>query len=190
LLHKDLDDWRITFVDTGSGSTVGERLRLVRPYLGGDAVFMANYADALTNLDLDAYLEYFNARDRVASFVSVAAPHTFHIVESDPDDSVRKLEAVTSSPVRINGGFFVFSQRIFDYLRPGEELVVEPFERLIAQRQLLAYPFDGFWLNMDTFKDKQRLDDLLSKDDAPWQVWRRGASRAAAVHRLRQAAGA
>jgi glucose-1-phosphate cytidylyltransferase len=92
--------------------------------------------------------------------------------------------------VRINGGFFVFSQRIFDYLRPGEELVVEPFERLIAQRQLLAYPFDGFWLNMDTFKDKQRLDDLLSKDDAPWQVWRRGASRGAAVHRLRQAAGA
>jgi glucose-1-phosphate cytidylyltransferase len=175
LLHRDLEDWRITFVDTGSGSTVGERLRQVRPHLNGDDVFMANYADALTDLDLDAYLEYFERRNKIASFVSVAPPHTFHVVRSDADHHVRGLEAVASSAVRINGGFFVFRQRIFAYLRPGEELVVEPFERLIGQRQLLAYPFDGFWLNMDTFKDKQRLDELLSRDDAPWQVWRRGA---------------
>jgi len=173
LLHRDLEDWRITFVDTGPGSTVGERLRQVRPHLNGDDVFMANYADALTDLDLDAYLEYFERRNKIASFVSVAPPHTFHIVHADADDHVRRLEAVASSAVRINGGFFVFRQRVFDYLRPGEELVVEPFARLIAERQLLAHPFDGFWLNMDTFKDKQRLDELLSRDEAPWQVWRR-----------------
>ena len=62
---------------------------------------------------------------------------------------------------------------IFDYIRDGEDLVLEPFDRLIAERQLLAYPFDGFWRNMDTFKDKQDLDDLLSREPAPWQVWKR-----------------
>ena len=73
--------------------------------------------------------------------------------------------------MRINAGYFVLRREIFDHLRPGEELVLEPFQRLIDERQLLAYPYDGFWRNMDTFKDKVELDDIVTRGDPPWQVW-------------------
>jgi len=76
--------------------------------------------------------------------------------------------------MRINGGFFAFKKDIFKYLKEGEELVHEPFRRLIAEEQLVAYQYDGFWACMDTFKDKQHLDDLYAKGNAPWQVWMNG----------------
>jgi len=172
LLRRDIDDWKLTFVDTGRHANIGERLRQVRPHLEGETAFLANYADGVSNLNLDAYLEYFERRGRIATFLSVAAPHTFHIVDADADHHVRKLEAVGRSVVRINGGFFAFRTEIFNYIREKEDLVLEPFDRLMAERQLLAHPFDGFWRNMDTFKDKQELDDMLARDNAPWQVWK------------------
>jgi len=178
LAHRDLDDWRISFVDTGLTSTVGERLRLVEPYLKGEEMFLANYSDGLADLDLPAYVEYFTRRKRIASFLSVSVPHTFHIVEADEDHQVRSLEAVARSAIRINGGFFVFRRQIFDYIDEGDDLVLKPFERLMRERQLLAYPFDGFWKNMDTFKDKQELDTLLARSAAPWQVWKRESAAA------------
>jgi len=173
LLQRDIDDWRITFCDTGRHSSIGERLRQVRPHLEGESMFLANYADGLSDLNLDAYLENFDKRGKKASFVSVAAPHTFHIVHADAEQHVTKLEAVGRSVVRVNGGFFAFKTEIFNYIREKEDLVLEPFDRLMAERQLLAYPYDGFWRNMDTFKDKMDLDDLLAHDKAPWQVWKK-----------------
>jgi glucose-1-phosphate cytidylyltransferase len=172
LLKRDIDDWRITFVDTGLHSSVGQRLRGVRRHLEGEELFLANYADALTDLDLRTYVDNFIKSGKIGCFVSVAAPHTFHIVETDPDHNVLKLEAVGQSRVRINGGFFAFRTQIFDHIREGEDLVIEPFERLMAERQLLAYPFDGFWRNMDTFKEKQNLDDMMTQGKTPWQVWK------------------
>ncbi len=172
ILTRDIEDWRITFVDTGLHASIGQRLRAVRKHLRGEEVFLANYSDGLSDLDLNAYLRYFEKRGRIASFLSVPAPHTFHVIEADADHTVTKLQAVARSAVRINGGFFVFRQVIFDHIRDGEDLVLEPFERLIAKRQLLAYPFDGFWRNMDTFKDRQDLDDMVSQGRTPWQVWR------------------
>lgn len=172
LLKRDIDDWRITFVDTGLQTSIGQRLLAVQRHLEGEAVFLANYADGLANLDLEAYLDYFQRRGKIGCFLSVAAPHTFHIVDADADHHVRKLEAVGRSVVRINGGFFVFRREIFDHIREGEDLVLEPFDRLIAARQLLAYPFDGFWRNMDTFKDKQELEEMLLNGNTPWQVWK------------------
>jgi glucose-1-phosphate cytidylyltransferase len=171
VLHKDIDDWRITFVDTGLHSNIGERLRRIRPYLEHDEVFLANYADGLSDLDLASYVENFLQRKKIACFLSVAAPHTFHIVHADAENHVSKLEHVGSSLVRINAGFFVLRTEIFDHLRPGEELVLEPFNRLIAKQQLLAVPHDGFWRNMDTFKDKIQLDEIVSQGRPPWQVW-------------------
>ncbi|HKP56854.1 MAG TPA: sugar phosphate nucleotidyltransferase [Polyangiales bacterium] len=173
LLDRDIQDWKITFVDTGLHSNVGERLRCVREYIEGDELFLANYADALCDLDLNAYIENFRHRNKVACFMSVPAPHTFHIVHSDAEYHATKLELVTRSPVRINGGFFVFRNEFFEYLQPGEELVVEPFARLMEKRQLLAVPHTGFWRNMDTFKDKMELDDLLNHGRGPWQVWQK-----------------
>ena len=172
LLKRDIHDWRITFVDTGLDSNVGQRLRWVRPHLEGEEIFLANYADGLSDLDLRSYVERFEARRKIACFVSVSVPHTFHIVQADSDQHVLSLEAVAQSAIRINGGFFAFRQEIFDYMREGEELVLEPFERLAAERQLLAHPFDGFWRSMDTFKDRQDLEDLWGQARAPWKVWR------------------
>ena len=173
LLRKDIDDWRITFVDTGLNSTIGERLRQVRRHIGEEDMFMANYSDGLSDLDLGKHVEWFKNRGRYASFLSVPAPHTFHIVHSDGEQFATRLEAVAQSPVRINAGFFVLRREIFEYMRPGEDLVLEPFERLMRERQLLAMPYDGFWRNMDTFKDKMQLDEMVAQGNVPWQVWRK-----------------
>lgn len=173
LLSSDIHDWTITFVDTGLSSNVGERLRRVRPHLGDDEVFLANYADGLSDLKLDAYIDSFLRTDNTACFLSVPAPHTFHIVHADDDGHVLKLEHIGRSPVRINAGFFVMRREVFEVMNPGEELVIEPFQRLIDRRKLIAVPYDGFWQNMDTFKDKMQLDEIVAAGDPPWAVWAR-----------------
>jgi glucose-1-phosphate cytidylyltransferase len=172
LLKRDIDGWRITFVDTGLRSNIGERLQKVRKHVENEEVFLANYSDGLTDLDCNAYLDGFlKKKGATASFLSVRVPQTFHIVHSDADGHATKLEYVGDSPLRINGGFFALRGEIFDYMKDGDELVVQPFERLIAKRQLVAVPYDGFWRNMDTFRDKVELDELVARGRAPWQVW-------------------
>jgi glucose-1-phosphate cytidylyltransferase len=171
LLNKDIDDWRITFVDTGPHTSIGERLRLVREHVADSEVFLANYADGVSDLNLDKYVSDFLARKKIACFLSVRVPHTFHVVRADPQQHVLELQHVTDAPLRINGGYFVLRREIFDYIKPGEELVVEAFHRLIEQKQLLAVEYDGFWRNMDTFKDKIQLDQMVESNQAPWRVW-------------------
>ena len=145
----------------------------MRAHHGDDEMFLANYSDGLSDLPLDTYVDGFVQRDKIACFITVPAPHTFHIVHSDADDHVVDLELVASSPVRINAGYFVLKREIFDYMEPGDELVDQPFSRLIAKRELLAVAYDGFWRNMDTFKDKVVLDEIDAAGKPPWQVWRR-----------------
>ncbi|HEY3499967.1 MAG TPA: sugar phosphate nucleotidyltransferase [Polyangiaceae bacterium] len=171
LLREDIHDWTITFVDTGLKSTIGERLRRVQQHLGQDEVFLANYADGLSDLNLAEYTEAFLAKKDVACFLSVPAPHTFHIVHSEPSGYVTKLEHVSRSPVRINAGYFVLRRSIFEYMNPGDELVLEPFERLIQKRLLRTVAYDGFWKNMDTFKDKIELEEIHARGRPPWQAW-------------------
>ncbi|MEN8160034.1 MAG: sugar phosphate nucleotidyltransferase [Myxococcota bacterium] len=172
LLERDIDDWVIHFVDTGLHANIGERLLAVQPHLAGEEAFLANYADGLTDLPLNRYVAESLESDAVASLLAVPAPHAFHIVEADAEGAVQRLQHVGESVVRINGGFFVFRREVFDYIQPGEELVAEPFRRLIAHGKLRAQPYDGFWASMDTFKDKQRFEDLLAQGEAPWQVWK------------------
>ncbi|HEY7661182.1 MAG TPA: sugar phosphate nucleotidyltransferase [Actinomycetota bacterium] len=171
LLTSDIEDWRITFVDTGVTSGIGERLRRVRPHLEGEEVFLANYSDGLTDLDLPTYVESVRSQDRIASFLCVRPTQTFHVVKDQDGGIVTNVEPVAESDVWINAGFFLFKQEIFDYIREGEDLVLEPFERLIGERQLLAYKYTGFWTAMDTFKDRERLEDLWSAGKAPWIMW-------------------
>jgi glucose-1-phosphate cytidylyltransferase len=173
LLGTDIHDWTITMVDTGRASNIGERLRRVRDHIGDDEYFLANYADGLSDLDLDPYVDAFVGSGNVAQFLTVRAPHTFHIVHADADGYVQSLEHVGRSTVRVNAGFFVFRRDIFDVMHEGEELVIEPFERLMQQRRLIAVSYDGFWQNMDTFKDKVELDAIAAGDAPPWQVWNR-----------------
>jgi glucose-1-phosphate cytidylyltransferase len=171
LLASDIDDWTITFVDTGLSANIGMRLRAVRQHLAGEEIFLANYADGLSDLRLDRDLDAFRASGKIASMLSVAVPQSFHTVVADEKGVVTGIQDVADSGVRVNGGFFAFRQEIFDYMQPGEELVVEPFQRLIEKGELLAHAHDGFWQSMDTFKDKQRFEELLAAGNAPWRVW-------------------
>jgi glucose-1-phosphate cytidylyltransferase len=175
MLRTDIDDWTVTFADTGLTSNIGMRLRSVEKYLddlGPDDMFMANYADGLSDVPLDEMIEWFEKSDKVACFLCVKPQLTFHYVHLNPDSTVKDFQDTTSTGLTVNGGFFIFKKKIFDYMRDGEELVHEPFDRLIAENQLVAYQYDGFWMCMDTFKDKQTFDDMYTVGDCPWQVWR------------------
>lgn len=171
LLRSDIDDWRITFVDTGVTSNIGERLMAVRRHLAGEEYFLANYADGLTDCPLDQMVDFVKAQGAGAGCLCVRPSTTFHSVKIGPDQRITEIEDLRDTGVRLNGGYFVLRGDIFDVMRPGEELVYEPFRRLIERRELVGYPYDGFWVTMDTFKDKQRLDELYAAGSAPWQVW-------------------
>lgn len=171
LINRDIDDWTITFVDTGANSTIGERLKAVEPYLQGEDMFLANYGDGLSDLDLPAMVEAFRRSDAVASLLLVQPTASFDIVQMGPAGHVAGIAGLTQTDIWINGGFFVMRPEIFRYINPGDELVRAPFRRLIEKQALLAYKCAGFWQCMDTFKDKQALEEL-NHGKAPWKVWR------------------
>ncbi len=172
LTNSDIHDWKITFADTGLRSNIGQRLKAVQKYLEDEELFLANYADGLTDLNFPGYLDFARKCDRIATFVSVKPNLSYHVAKTAPDGLVTGIHEVRQSSLRINAGFFVLKKDIFRYMQPGEELVIEPFQRLIDDRQLAAYEYDGFFAAMDTFKDKQQLDDLYEGGRPPWEVWR------------------
>lgn len=171
LQNRDIDDWTISFVDTGLNSNIGQRLRAVRKHLEGEEVFMANYADGLTDLHLPDLIRHFRERNKTAIFVAVKPKYSFHVVSIKDEDRVSGIQHLTNSGIWINGGFFVFKKEIFDYFSGDEELVEEPFQRLISGGELITYKHNGFWASMDTFKDMQQLMELYQKGNAPWLVW-------------------
>ena len=109
-------------------------------------------------------------------FLSVRPRQSFHVVSFGEDSEVRGIVDIGKTDTWVNGGYFVFSNRIFDYIREGEELVNEPFHRLISENQLMTRKYTGFWACLDTLKDKQQLDDLYLQGDAAWEVWKRTPS--------------
>ena len=173
LLNQDIADWRVTFVETGLNATIGQRLLSVREHLAGQDMFLANYSDGVTDLDLPGLIEEFRAGPFVAAVVCVRPPLSYHAVEIGKDSRVRSIHPFTEAGPLINGGFFVLRQSIFDFLSPGEDLVVHAFPRLVEKGLLLGRHHKGFWASMDTFKDKQALEELHSRGDAPWEIWRR-----------------
>ena len=183
VLHGDLDDWRITFVETGLDANVGQRLRAVRPYLAGEEVFLANYADGLSDLPLPMLIDYFHQRQATAAFVAVRPQDSWHTVDVQADGAVRDVQPISACDTWMNGGFFVLHERIFDCMQAGEELVLQPFRRLIDKRELFALKYSGFWSCMDTFKDKQRLEDMVARNETPWEVWNEPAIHGTGVLR-------
>lgn len=173
LYNSDIHDWSVTFVDTGTNSNIGQRLKAVQKYLDGEEIFLANYSDGLTDLPINEQLRHFEKDAKVASFACVKPNLSSHFVTLDENGVVRTIKDINQSDIRINGGYFVFRKEIFHFMKDGEELLHEPFQRLVEQGQLLAYRYDGFWAAMDTFKDKQMLDDIYGTGRAPWQVWNR-----------------
>ena len=172
LMNQDIADWRITFVDTGLHSNLGQRLLRVRRYLEGEEEFLANYADGLTDMPLNDHIEDFRRRKVIASLMLVHLGQSFHSVMSNDSGTVTRFGPIAESEWWINAGFFCLKSEIFDHLNEGEELVEQPFQRLIARQQLTAYRHRGYWQAMDTFKDKITLDRMEARGDCPWKVWK------------------
>ena len=171
LLQSDISDWTITFVDTGLNANLAQRLSAVRPYLRGEEMFLANYSDGLTDVYLPNVISQCITSGSVATMLSVRPSHTFHLLDADQAGNVHQLTPIARSDLWMNAGFFTFKQQIFDYVRVGDELVVETFSRLAEEQLLTCYRHDGFWACMDTYKEKQTLDDLYHQRQAPWAVW-------------------
>jgi glucose-1-phosphate cytidylyltransferase len=161
MLHSDIEDWRVSLIETGLNANIGMRLRAVREHVAGEEMFFANYADSLTDLPLDEQLEAFRKSDAVASFVSVIPNLSYHFIEADKSGRVTAIRDIANSGLRLNGGFVIFRQAIFDYLHGGEELL-----------KLQAFRYDGFWTPMDTAKARQRYDGLWASGNTPWTVWK------------------
>jgi glucose-1-phosphate cytidylyltransferase len=172
LVSTDIHDWTITFVDTGLHSSIGERLKAVKSYCTEDEYFLANYSDGLTDLNLEDYIDEVKPLGKVMSFMSVRPPLTMHVVSGNGNGSVTALTPMSEADVWINGGFFLCRRDVFDYLEDGEDLVDGAFARLIAADELVAYRYRGFWMPLDTFRDKQRLEALTESGHAPWEVWK------------------
>jgi glucose-1-phosphate cytidylyltransferase len=172
LFNSDIHDWNITFAETGTHANIGQRLKAVERYLTGEQMFLANYADGLTDMPLPKLIEFSQRHDKVATFVSAKPNLTYHVISADSDGFVSEVKSIRDTELRINSGYFVFKREIFDYMRSGEELVLQPFQRLMKQKQLVAYAHNGFYASMDTFKDKQHLDDVYARGEAPWEVWK------------------
>ena len=180
LLGSDITDWTMTFVNTGRKALIGQRLKAVERYVKDDDVLLATYGDGLTDAPLPAMIETLLDSDKVGLFLASRPTAVFHVVTFDESGVVRTLGDVTKEDLWINAGYFVFRREIFDYIREGEDLVEEPFQRLIAEEKLIAYPYGGFWAPMDTLKDKQTLDSLVENGRAPWARWELGEDEPAA----------
>lgn len=168
LLGEQPPDWRISLIDTGIWRNIGERLVAVRQYVQDEEIFLANYSDGLTDVHLPEMIDRFKRSGKIGCFLAVHPPITFHLAEFDEAGTVHNMRASQQSDVWINGGYFIFRKEIFNYIREGDELVVEPFNRLIERGELMAYKYEGFWRAMDTLRDRQVLEEMLERGDTPW----------------------
>lgn len=169
--QNNAEPWRVTLVDTGDATQTGGRLRRVRRYLGQDA-FCMTYGDGLGDVDIGRLIEFHRGHGRLATVTATQPPGRFGALELEGDRVRSFSEKPHGDGAWINGGFFVLSPRVIDFIE-GDETAWErgPIERLATEGELRAYFHAGFWQPMDTLRDKQQLEALWSEGKAPWKVW-------------------
>lgn len=167
------EPWRVTLVDTGEKTMTGGRLKRVAPYLKDEVAFCFTYGDGVSDINITKLLEFHRAHGRDATLTAVFPPGRFGVIDIDADQYVTSFkEKPKSDSNMINGGFFVLSPRVFDLIE-GDHTVWEnePLESLAASRRLQAFRHDGFWQPMDTLRDKNLLEGLWARNEAPWKQW-------------------
>ena len=170
LLGAQPPDWRVSLVDTGIWRNIGQRLVAVRHLVQDEEIFLANYSDGLTDAPLPDMIDRFKRSGKIGSFVAIHPPISFHLAEFDDHGIVQQIRNSQESEIWINGGYFIFRREIFDYIQEGDELVLQPFKRLIERGELMAYRYEGFWRAMDTLRDRQVLEEMIERGDTPWQL--------------------
>jgi len=172
LMNGAAEPWNVTLVDTGMGTQTGGRILRLRKYVEGDPFFFATYGDGVANIDIRRQIEEYRAAGCPCMLTAVRPPSRFGALELEHG----KVKSFTEKPQAgegwINGGFFIFSNRLFDFLKDDETILErEPLESLAAGEELSAYMHEGFWHPMDTMRDVKRLNELWEKGEAPWKVW-------------------
>lgn len=175
------EDWRITLAETGLDAMTGCRIKRIEKYITGDT-FMLTYGDGVANVDLRRLAEFHQSHGKIGTVTAVTAPGRFGEIELDEQRVVEFQEKPLVARGRINGGYFVFSRRIFDRLQDDPKLVFEnePLTNLASNGQLMAFRHDGFWYPMDSSRDHKYLNDLWNAGDAPWNTWEPARLRIAA----------
>jgi glucose-1-phosphate cytidylyltransferase len=163
------DDWNLTFADTDLETPTGGRVFKIRKYIKGDD-FCVTYGDGVSNVDLDALLAFHKKRGRIATLTAIHPMSPFGIIEHE-DGIAKSFKEKPRLEGLINGGFFVFKKRIFDYLNEQSVLEEEPLRELASEGQLAVYEHKDFWMCMDTFKDVERLNRMWREGRRPWVVW-------------------
>jgi glucose-1-phosphate cytidylyltransferase len=172
LFSKDISDWRVTFVDTGLNSPIGERLRRVRRFVEDEPMFLANYADVLTNAPLPDMIERFRASSAEAALLAVPPQSSHHVVDIGEDGLITQVTPMRDLRQWENGGYFILRPGIFDALNEGEDLVEDAImRRLVPQRRVLAYSYKGYWSPADTVKERAQLDEMYHRGNCPWMIW-------------------
>ncbi|MGH0028598.1 MAG: glucose-1-phosphate cytidylyltransferase [Myxococcota bacterium] len=170
-LNSAAPKWKVGVVHTGRDTQTGGRIKRLEQWIGGER-FMCTYGDGVGNVDVAALVRFHESQGRLATLTAVRPPARFGGLVLE-DGGVREFsEKPQTGEGWINGGFFVFEAGVFDYLQ-GDETILErdPLARLAAEGQLSAYKHEGFWQPMDTLREKQVLDDLWNRGDAPWKIW-------------------
>ncbi len=177
MLSTDIRNWSITFVHTGLDSPIGERLRRVREHVDGEEMFLANYADVLTDAPLDDMIERFTASDATASLLAVPPQSAFHCVQLGERSKVDEITAVNTMPIWENGGYFVLRPEVFDHLPENGDLVGDACTELAKRARMLAYPYRGFWQPADTVKERVALEAAYESGRRPWMLWEQRSDR-------------
>ena len=171
LFKTDIADWRITFVDTGLHSEIGERLRRVRRFVEGEEMFLANYADVFTDAPLPDMISQLRASNAIVSLLAVPPQSSHHVVDVDESGMITQVVPVRDLRQWENGGYFVLRPEIFDHLNEGEDLVEDVLVRLVRQRRVLGYTHKGYWSPADTVKERAQLEDMYNQGYCPWMIW-------------------
>jgi glucose-1-phosphate cytidylyltransferase len=171
LFKTDIDDWRITFVDTGLHSPIGERLRRARRFVEDEPIFLANYADVFTNAPLPDMIARLEASDAIASLLAVPMQSSHHVVDVGENGLITQVTPVRDLLQWENGGYFALRPEIFAHLREGEDFVEDTLIRLVQQRRVLAYTYKGYWSPADTVKERALLEEMYERGNCPWMIW-------------------
>jgi len=166
-----IEDWEITFVETGPSTQTGGRLFRTREYLEGDT-FLFNYCDGLSDVDLDKLVAFHRAKKKIATLTGFHPRSRYGVIRSDDNEIVNYWQEKPMTTDLTSGGFFVMNRKIFDYLDPECILETGPLERLSAEGELALFVHHGFWFSMDTYKEAMMLNEMWKKGEAPWKVWK------------------
>lgn len=166
--HQE-QDFNITLVDTGLHTMTGGRIKRIEPYIRSNKL-MVTYGDGLADVNIDELVKFHDAHGKVATLTATMPPSRFGILDLGDQGKVNHFREKIGTEW-INGGFFIFNRKIFDYLDDGCVLEKEPMEKLAQDGQLMAYRHDRFWIGMDTYREYEMLNKMWDNGEAPWKVW-------------------